>query len=273
MESALRKRRLGAAWFVVGCGVSLACGGRSMKQDGDARGGDAGDTSTGRTAGGSDSARSGGTGGTGASRGGDTGAPGGARGGNGPIGRGGAETGGTETGGTGGEPGGERAFEGICEQHGHATVTTSTFAGYEDFFIWSEEIVSSGGRLEEPMEGDLVCRIRFDVSRVGPAPAGCVDLDDVPCEWTHTVEYSNPQVLIDVDGACGKSEVGWNQAFIDGMNGSRVSYGYLLTFLGHDETLYTYSETTGEWIEFARAYWDETTGAFEYVLRLGACRY
>jgi hypothetical protein len=250
----ITKRRLGAAWIVIGCGVSLAggggCGGRSVNQVDDAREGDAGDPSTGGTAGSSTGASSGGTGGTGgtgASTGGNTGEP-------------------------SDEPGGERAFRGICERSGNATVTSSYWGGYEEFYIWSEEAVLNGP-LEEPIDDDLVCRIRFDVSLVGPAPAGCVDLDNAPCEWAHTVEYSNPQVQLDVNGACGRSEAGWDQAWVDAMVGSRASYGYLYMWLGHDSVLMTYSEATGEWIDFARAFWDEMTGEFNYRLRLGYCRY
>jgi hypothetical protein len=119
----------------------------------------------------------------------------------------------------------------------------------------------------------MICRITFDVTRSGAAPDGCKDLDDAPCEWTHAVTYSNPQVLIGGDGACASAEIGWDQAWIDEMDGSTVTYGYIYMFLGHDSVALTYDDVQGQWVEIGRAFWDDMTGDFNFRVRLGACRY
>jgi hypothetical protein len=110
------------------------------------------------------------------------------------------------------------------------------------------------------------------VTRVGTAPPGCEDLDGAPCEWTHEVEYSNPQVLTDLNGVCASSEAKWDQAWIDMMDGSRVTYGYIYMFLGHDSVALTYSEEMAQWVEIGRAFWDMTTGDFNFKV-VKPCRY
>jgi hypothetical protein len=283
------KRHFGAVWLVFGCAVSLvvggACAGRSVRGEDDvARGGNAGERNSRSQGGTSTGARAGGFGGTGTSTGGVAGIGRGGSGGRGgtgssgdagepgtageaPDGSGG--TGGVNTG-TGGSGG--WMLSGICEQRSQATVTTSAYAGYAEFIIISEQALLEG-RADNPADEDLVCRIRFEVNRVGAAPAGCTDLDGVPCEWSHSIAYRNPEVLIDENGACARSEIGWDQAFIDETDGSRVSYGYLTMFLGHDSVLMIYSQSSSEWTDFARATWNEATGAFEFKNRLGPCRY
>jgi hypothetical protein len=83
----------------------------------------------------------------------------------------------------------------------------------------------------------------------------------------------NFQKMIDVEGACARSEIGWNMAWIEEKDGSRESYGYIDMFLGHDSVAMIYSETMMEWVELGRGFWDPPTGAFNFKNRYGICRY
>ncbi len=262
-------QRLGLALLTTLTAMSsLACSDPEAGGDGDS-GGTAGTTATGGTSGGGGTA-AGGTGGTtGGSAGGSTGGSGGsgATGGTAPGGSGGD----AGSAGSGGSGGAGYMFRSRCDQAATATVTTSDYMGTEEFYLFSNEAYEDG-RLDNPVPEDMICRIRFDVRRTGTAPAGCEDLDGVPCEWTHEVEYSNPQVLADVDGVCANSEAKWDQAWIDMMDGSRVTYGYIYMFLGHDSVVLTYSEEMGQWIEIGRAFWDSMTTDFNFKV-VKPCRY
>ena len=77
----------------------------------------------------------------------------------------------------------------------------------------------------------------------------------------------------EVGGACARSEIAWDQAFMDELDGSRVSYGYLNMYLGHTSVVMIYSEASSAWTDFGRAYWDDSTGDFEFLVRRGLCLY
>jgi hypothetical protein len=191
----------------------------------------------------------------------------GAVGGSAPGGSGGVGGGG----GASGSAGAGFMYRSRCDQAAVATVTTSDYMGTEEFYLFSNEAYEDG-RIDNPVPEDMICRITFDVTRVGPAPGGCQDLNGMPCEWTHEVQYSNPQKLKDDNGVCGNSEAGWDQAWIDMMNGSRVTYAYIYMFLGHDSVALTYSEATSEWVEIGRGFWDSGTGDFSFKV-VQPCRY
>ena len=263
-------QRLGLALSLILSATAFSC---SEPADGGGDGGGAtGGSATGGTATGGTATGGTATGGTATGGSATGGSATGGSGGSGVTGgSAGAATGGSATGGAGGS-GGMQTKRGICDQMAEATVTVDEYEGTEEFFILSQEAVEDG-RIDDPMDADKICSITFDVTRSGTAPAGCEDSEGGPCEWTHTVTYSNPEVRIGGDGACARSEIGWDQAWVDEMDGSTETYAYIYMFAGHDSVVLTYDDTQMSWIEIGRAYWEEATGAFDFRVRIGACRY
>jgi hypothetical protein len=221
-----------------------------------------------------------GAGGTGASMppGGMTGEAGGPAGPVGGAGMAGSSTGGSGTGGSGtggsGAPGGSggalsgggtsgagggSAFtdSGVCGARGESPVNADSFEGYEEFYLIGDDGF-----------GQDICVVRFDVARVGEAPAGCED-----CVWTHRVEYRNPQILTDVDGVCASSELGMDDARIEEIDGSQTAYGFVNEYSGHVSVLMKYDEMTSTWGPNGNANWSEETGELRFDRRDGICGY
>jgi hypothetical protein len=125
---------------------------------------------------------------------------------------------------------------GVCGEDGSATATACAYDGTEDFVVWGED------GLGDPITS-RVCVIRFDVKRVGNAPPGCAR-----CGWTQTLEYSNPRMMTDVNGACANSGYGLTSAKIAQINGCRVAVGYEPDCLDHDGACrWKYYVSTGMW--------------------------
>jgi hypothetical protein len=183
---------------------------------------------------------------------GEAGAPPGGAGGSGPAGAAGGAS-------AGGASGGASAFAevGVCGARGDSPVNADTFAGFEEFYLIGED----GFGLD-------ICVVRFDVVRVGEAPAGCEE-----CAWTHRVEYRNPQVLTDVNGVCASSELGMDSARIDEIDGSQAAYGFVYEYSGHVSVLMKYDEMTGTWGPNGNATWSEETGELRFDRRDGFCGY
>jgi hypothetical protein len=220
--------------------------------DGTAGGGESG--TSGQSAAG---AGAGGTTGDGGRAGGSSGGRSGAGSGGTSSGMGGTGTGGTDAGaGDGGS-----TQTGVCGQRGEATVNATEFTGFEEFFLISEEGF-----------GEDICIVRFDVARVGDAPPDCSD-DGVACLWSHTVEFSNPSVVLDEDGVCADSELALDAAAIAEIDGSRASYGFVAEFAGHDRILMKYDEAMGIWNGYGNATYDEAAEAFRFDRRDGFCDY
>jgi hypothetical protein len=115
-----------------------------------------------------------------------------------------------------------------CGEEGDATASACTYDGHEDLLVLGEDGL-----------GDPVCRIRFTVKRVGNAPPGCRYTNhdtgmQTNCEWTQTLEYSNPVVMVNVNDACANSGYALNAAKIDKVNGCRVAIGYAPGCGDHD---------------------------------------
>lgn len=176
-----------------------------------------------------------------------------------PMGGGGS--GGTSLSGSGGTSGagggGGFAESGVCGARGQSPVSADSFAGYEEFYLIGDRGF-----------GTDICVVRFDVSRVGEAPAGCDD-----CVWTHRVEYSNPQILVDVDGVCENSELGMDSARIAEIDASQAAYGFVEEYSGHVSVLMKYDETTSTWGPNGNASWNEEGGELRFDRRDGICRY
>jgi hypothetical protein len=182
--------------------------------------------------------------------GGSGGQPGGGSGGSA-----GAGTGGSAGAGTGGMP---YTMEGACIETAMATATTTTYEGTDTYALRDQ-----GGL------GVDICQVKFDVKRVAAAPAGCPG-----CLWSHQVELSNPMTLTDQNGACAKSDLGFSMTKINSLDGSRISIGFVEEFEGaHASVVLKYSDETATWKRHSYATWDETSHAFRFENRYGACNY
>jgi hypothetical protein len=179
-------------------------------------------------------------------------------------GNGGTAAGGTAAGGMapGGAAGEASSQVGVCGQRGESKVTATTFEGFEEFYLISEEGF-----------GEDICVVRFDVARVGDGPAGCVDGEDTPCVWSHLVQLSNPTVVTDEEGVCASSDLALDEAAIAEIDGSEAAYGFVAEFAGHNSVLLKQDPTSETWDPFGNATWDEETDAFRFDRRDGFCDY
>lgn len=229
-------------------GVLLVAAGAGACSSDGSTGGSGGQTANGGSSGTATGGQSGSaTGGT---------ASGGGKGGSAP---GGAASGGTESGGMAGAP---SSLVGVCGQRGESAVTATTFEGFEEFYLISEEGF-----------GEDICVVRFDVTRVGEGPAGCVDGESAPCVWSHLVQLSNPTVVTDEEGVCASSELALDEAAIAEIDGSEVAYGFVAEYAGHNSVLLKQDPDSETWDPYGNATWDEETDAFRFDRRDGFCNY
>jgi hypothetical protein len=196
---------------------------------------------------------------------GRSGSGGGAAGTGGTSATGGAGTTGTagDTGSAGaGGAGGGFANPGVCGERGMAVVSTTDYQGWAEFYI----IGDSGLGVD-------VCTIRYDVKRVGDAPAGCVDpVSGAACAWEHLVAFSNPMVTTNTGGACDASD---SQPPLDAAG--RAQIATMMVGRGfshaaaHGDSLMKYDGT--KWTVVGHSSWDQTSGNFGYDIRTGNCNY
>jgi hypothetical protein len=152
---------------------------------------------------------------------------------------------------------------GVCGQRGEGTVTASAFSGWQEFYLIGDDGF-----------GSEICVVRFEVTRTGEAPPGCSDpAADIECSWTHRVQYDDSEVVVDEDGACANSELKFDAARIDSLDGSEVAYGFVSEYAGHASVLMTHDSAAGTWEPFAAATWDPDTGTFRFDHRDGFCGY
>ena len=154
---------------------------------------------------------------------------------------------------------------GVCGVRGESTVNTAdTFEGYQEFFIIGDEGF-----------GVDVCVVRFTVSRAGDAPEGCENFagQQDECLWTHLVEFSDPEVMLDEGGVCGNSELGLDMDAIAAIDGSQEAYGYVFEFQGHNSVLLRYDAETETWAPNGNASWDADTSDFFFDRRDGFCMF
>lgn len=234
--------------------LGSACGGGEEDDSGAGTGG-----SSAAGTGGTSAAGSGGSSGGSSGNGGSSGEVSGKGGSSGSSsGAGGGSSG------KGGSGGGDEPQVGVCGLRSEGTVTVDDFETYEELYLLGDEGF-----------GEEVCIIRVDVVRVGEAPAGCDEMagQQDECLWTHQVEYQNPEVVLDEDGACANSDLGMDAAAIAALEGQQLGYGYVFEYQGHNSVLMTYSEERAAWEAGVNAGWTESTGAFQFDRRDGFCDY
>ena len=171
-------------------------------------------------------------------------------------------TSGAGAGGSSGETG--FAELGVCGVRSQGTVTEDSFETYEEHYLLGDEGL-----------GSEVCVVRFDVRRVDDGPGGCDEFagQQQSCLWTHLVELSNPQVLIDEDSACENSELAMTAEAIAEIDGEQRAYGYVFEYQGHNSVLMGYEDATDTWAPLVTAGWNEDTGEFQFDRRDGFCGY
>ena len=177
----------------------------------------------------------------------------------------GGTTGGGGTGGTGGGSGFTNV--GVCGWRGKATASTTAFDGYEERFILGDEGL-----------GDPVCVVRYDFKKVSMTPpTGCTACEGTictPCEWTHVVEYSNPTVMVDMNGVCANSELAFTAAKVQSYVGMRAPIGFVREVAGaHGSAMIKYDTPMQKWIVFGNATFDPANGMFNHDYRDGVCLY
>ena len=152
----------------------------------------------------------------------------------------------------------EPVFEnlGICRLEGEATVVDNTYEGFEEYVLIGDE-----------GDGPDVCRIRFETTGVGTPSVAC-DL----CEWSFIIELHTPTVVTDVGGACAHSELGFDDARLEALNGTTRAIGYVTEYTGHANALMVLDEATDVWNAVGNAVYVET-GSFFYSRSDGFCGY
>jgi hypothetical protein len=160
-----------------------------------------------------------------------------------------------------GPPPDPEPLDGVCGERGQGTVDSSSFEAFEERYILGDEGF-----------GEDVCVVRFDLVRVGDAPEGCIDLSGEPCSWAHEVERQNPSVLVNEHSACDLGALGLTEAAIAEVEGTRVAYGFVNEYVGHNSVLLVH-DGTGEWLPAGNANWDDATGSFRFDRRDGLCDY
>jgi hypothetical protein len=148
----------------------------------------------------------------------------------------------------------------VCGERGNATADAASFTGWiERFIIGDQGLGADPG----------ICAVRFDVKRVGQAPAGCT-----ACAWTDLIEYSNPQVEADERGVCAKSDLALDSVAIAKVVGTREAIGFALHYQGALQGVrFKYYEETQSWDTSGNASWDSTSKAFKFNDRSGFCNY
>ena len=194
---------------------------------------------------------------------GGSGTAGSGSGGSAGSGAGGTATGGTAGGsGTTGTGGGGFVNAGACGERGMGTVTTTDYNGTAEFYIISEAGL-----------GVDVCVVRFDVKRIGAAPAGCADpTTGGACNWSHLVQFTNATVTTNTNGACDASDSvpQLDSAGIAQINNSSVGRGFS-RIAAHGDSLMKYDGS--KWTVVGHASWSQTASTFGYDIRTGSCNY
>jgi hypothetical protein len=162
-------------------------------------------------------------------------------------------------GGSGGTSGGF-TWVAVCGKRGQATATATEYTGgWEEIYMVDDE-----------GQGVDVCVVRFDVTRVGAAPAGCTE-----CSWTQTVQYSNGRVTLDPSGFCANSTLGLTASKIASLNGKATAIGFVREWQGaHGSVRFQYFEDKCMWDVSGTATWENPgSNLFRFTHSDGFCNY
>lgn len=161
---------------------------------------------------------------------------------------------------TGGDPGGTSTggFDNVgqCAFEGEGAWADG-YSGTHDLLL----IADSGSGAE-------ICRVSFELVTVGEP--------DMPCDfcyWSTVAEFRNPTVVTDVEGACGNSQRGLDQAAIDAMVGTQIPIGFAEEATGHGDVLVQYDPSNMQWNPLAFGTWDPDNGTLFYENVDGFCEY
>lgn len=133
----------------------------------------------------------------------------------------------------------------------------TSYEGFHDVYILT--------LADDPTD---VCRIRYQAKAVGEPDVPC-DF----CEWDVVVEFTDPQVIEDLNGACANSDLGLDEATIEIDDGRRVVYGFAREHMGHANNLMRLNEDSGQWEPVAVSNYDPEAASFTYDRRSGVCSY
>jgi hypothetical protein len=136
------------------------------------------------------------------------------------------------------------------------TGPVTQYEGFEERYIVTEADWSD------------ICRVRYEVRAVGEPSVPCEE-----CEWDVVVEMRNPEVVIDVGGACANSDLGLDAEAMSAGDGGRVAYGYIVEYMGHPDSLMYLDESRGVWEAVTVASWNETQRTLTYDRRDGYCSF
>lgn len=133
----------------------------------------------------------------------------------------------------------------------------TSYEGFEEQYILTNA--------DDPED---VCRVRYEVHAVGEPEVSCE-----VCEWDVLVEMSNPQVVLDLGGACANSDLALDDAAIASGAGRRVAYGFAREYVGHASILMRYNDASGQWEALTTANWNQSESTLKYNRRDGICSY
>jgi hypothetical protein len=146
---------------------------------------------------------------------------------------------------------------GVCGVSGEAIATLDSFQGVEEHYLIGDEGL-----------GSCLCRVRYELFGVGTPDVACDE-----CSWSFIIEKQSPEIVTDVSGTCGSSELGLDADAIAAMDGTRIAYGYAPQDWGHSNVLMRFDEMDQTWGGIAYASWYEDTGELFYDNREGYCGY
>jgi len=76
-----------------------------------------------------------------------------------------------------------------------------------------------------------------------------------------------------VNGVCENSQLGFGPDRLSELDGSRIAYGYVYEYSGHNSVVMKFFENRGMWDAFGNATWDEAASLFDFDRRDGDCGY
>ncbi len=137
---------------------------------------------------------------------------------------------------------------GMLGYYGSATADADGYDGIEELYLIADKGM-----------GEDLCRIRYEVDATAPRD-DCAD-----CMWAHDVVFEDPEVIVDVAGAC--AAIGYDAAAVAALSGTTRSQGYAEEYFGHADVIMVFDGGTWSVVSFAT--WDHGSHLFEYDWEVG----